>query len=83
MSKQLTPKEQAEELWKRINDLLPPNDAIGMEHFIEVDKKATDEICNVIVSAIIAEQTFCPQTEHSKERKQFWEQVEIELNHEK
>lgn len=39
MSKQLTPKEQAEELWKRINDLLPPNDAIGMEHFIEVEKK--------------------------------------------
>lgn len=82
MNEQLTPKEQAEQLWNRINDLIPANGNYGINEFMALDVKATNEICNVIVSALIAEQTFCPITEHSKERKQFWEQVKIELNHE-
>lgn len=76
MSKQLTPKEQAEEILKRFSSV----NIAGKP--ILYTKKEVLELANISVSALIAEQTFCPQTEHSKERKQFWEQVKKELNHE-
>jgi len=76
MSKIITPKEQAKEILKTFS-------AVNISGKpIIFTKKEVLELAKISVSALIAEQTFCPQTEHSKERKQFWEKVKIELENE-